>query len=45
MEETAVVIVGAGPSGLAMGLALAKYRIQVRSQNYIFLRDADQVAK
>ena len=30
MEEVPVVIVGAGPSGLAMGLSLAKYRTKVR---------------
>lgn len=29
MEEVPVVIVGAGPSGLAMGLSLAKYEIKV----------------
>lgn len=29
MERTTVVIVGAGPSGLAMGLALAKHRVKV----------------
>lgn len=29
MEEVPVVIVGAGPSGLAMGLSLAKYKIKV----------------
>jgi flavin-dependent dehydrogenase len=29
MEEVAVVIVGAGPSGLAIGLSLAKYKVKV----------------
>ena len=31
MEEVPVVIVGAGPSGLTMGLSLAKYKVKVRS--------------
>ena len=31
MEETKVVIVGAGPAGLALGLSLAKFCIKVRS--------------
>lgn len=30
MEETQVLIVGAGPSGLALGLALAKFQVRVR---------------
>ncbi len=29
MEETQVLIVGAGPSGLALGLALAKFQVRV----------------
>ena len=30
MEEIPVIIVGAGPAGLALGLSLAKYEIYVR---------------
>ncbi|KAK0760479.1 hypothetical protein N5P37_006673, partial [Trichoderma harzianum] len=30
MEETQVLIVGAGPSGLALGLALARFQVRVR---------------
>jgi 2-polyprenyl-6-methoxyphenol hydroxylase-like FAD-dependent oxidoreductase len=30
MEETPVIIVGAGPAGLALGLSLAKYEVHVR---------------
>lgn len=29
MEETDVVIVGAGPSGLVLGLLLAQYEVKV----------------
>ena len=31
MDETDVVIVGAGPSGLALAVALAHYGIKVRN--------------
>ena len=31
MENTPVLIVGAGPSGLALGLSLAKHNVKVRS--------------
>ena len=31
MEKTEVIIVGAGPSGLALGLSLAKFSIKVRA--------------
>lgn len=31
MEETQVIIVGAGPAGLTLGLSLAAYQIHVRS--------------
>ena len=30
MEEIPVIIVGAGPAGLALGLSLAKYEVHVR---------------
>ena len=29
MEETEVLIVGAGPSGLVLGLSLAQYEVKV----------------
>jgi 2-polyprenyl-6-methoxyphenol hydroxylase-like FAD-dependent oxidoreductase len=29
MEQTPVIIVGAGPAGLALGLSLAKYEVHV----------------
>jgi 2-polyprenyl-6-methoxyphenol hydroxylase-like FAD-dependent oxidoreductase len=37
MEETPVVIVGAGPAGLVLALSLARYEIHVRKVNLIFI--------
>ena len=34
MDETEVVIIGAGPAGLALGLALAKFQIRVGRSSY-----------
>jgi 2-polyprenyl-6-methoxyphenol hydroxylase-like FAD-dependent oxidoreductase len=30
MEKTSVIIIGAGPAGLALALSLAKYEVHVR---------------
>lgn len=35
MDKTQVVIIGAGPSGLALGLALAKLQIRVGISSYM----------
>ena len=39
MEETQVLIVGAGPSGLTLGLALAKFQVRVEAPIGILLND------
>lgn len=40
MEDTQVIIVGAGPSGLTLGLCLADLQIRVRCPRaYILARD------